>query len=62
MKKLSVIVPVYNVENYVDQCLCSLLNQELEDMEIIVINDGSTDRTREIVEEYQRKHPQKVIV
>lgn len=43
MIKLSVIVPVYNVEKYVLECINSLLNQSLDSMEIIVVNDGSTD-------------------
>jgi glycosyltransferase involved in cell wall biosynthesis len=52
--KLSVIVPVYNGEETIAQCLDALLNQDYpsEDYEIIVVNDGSTDRTREIVEQY----------
>ena len=41
--KLSVIVPVYNVEPYLRKCLESLANQTLEDMEVIVVNDGSPD-------------------
>ncbi|ENZ03210.1 hypothetical protein HMPREF1092_00396 [Clostridium thermobutyricum] len=47
MIKLSVIVPVYNVEKYVLECINSLLNQSLDSMEIIVVNDGSTDSSME---------------
>ena len=48
--KISVIVPAYNVEKYIEQCLNSISNQTYRNLEIIVINDGSTDRTREIIE------------
>lgn len=50
--RLSVIVPAYNVADYVEQCLDSLLNQTYENLEIIVINDGSTDGTGEICRRY----------
>ena len=43
--KVSVIVAAYNVENYIQRCLTSIINQTLKDIEIIVINDGSTDKT-----------------
>ena len=46
---VSVIVPVYNVEKYLDQCLSSLVNQTLESIEIIVVNDGSKDNSSIIV-------------
>lgn len=55
MKKVSIIVPVYNTENYLSTCLNSLLNQTLSDIEIICINDGSTDNSLEILEEYAKK-------
>ena len=51
MVKVSVIVPVYNVENYIEKCLDSLLNQTLDDIEIIVVNDGSTDNSANIIKE-----------
>ena len=47
MVKVSVIIPVYNVEQYLRQCLDSLLGQTLEDIELICINDGSTDNTKQ---------------
>jgi hypothetical protein len=53
---VSVIVPVYNVEKYIIQCLDSLLRQDLTSLEIIVVNDGSTDKTPGIVEKYARDH------
>lgn len=49
--KVSIIVPVYNVENYIEKCIKSLLNQTLEEIEIIVINDGSQDNSIKIIEE-----------
>ena len=55
MYKLSVIIPVYNVENYLNECLDSVINQTLEDMEIICIDDGSTDNSPYILKEYQKK-------
>ena len=55
MPKVSVLVPIYNVEKYLRQCLDSLINQTLEDIEIICINDGSTDSSPEIISEYQAK-------
>ena len=58
--KISVIVPVYNVENYLEKCLNSLVNQTLEEVEILVINDGSTDNSQEIIDEFQKKFPQKI--
>lgn len=56
MVKVSVIVPVYNVEKYLDKCLTSLVNQTLKDIEIIVVNDGSPDKSQKIVDKYVKKH------
>lgn len=55
MIKVSIIVPVYNVEKYLEKCLDSLLNQTLKDIEIICINDGSSDNSLLILENYSRK-------
>ena len=55
MPKVSVIIPVYNVEKYLRQCLDSVVNQTLKDIEIICVNDGSTDNSLEILEEYASK-------
>lgn len=52
--KISVIVPVYNVENYLRECLDSVINQTFEDIEIICVNDGSTDGSLTILKEYWR--------
>ena len=53
--KISVIIPVYNAERYLQQCLDSVLNQTLRDIEIICVNDGSTDSSHEILEEYAKR-------
>ena len=58
--KVSVIVPVYNVEKYIDKCLDSLVNQTLKDIEIIVVNDGSPDNSQKIIDKYVKKYPNKV--
>ncbi len=55
--KVSVIVPVYNVEKYLRRCLDSLVNQTFRDYEIIVVNDGSTDSSQDIIHEYVSKYP-----
>ena len=60
MKKVSVIVPVYNVEKYLIKSVDSLVNQTLEDIEIIVVNDGSTDNSKKIIETYKKKYPNKI--
>ena len=57
MKKVSIIVPVYNVKEYLRTCLDSLVGQSLKDIEIIVVDDGSTDGSSDIVREYEKKYP-----
>lgn len=61
MKKVSVIIPVYNVENYLRKCLDSLVNQTLKDIEIIIVNDGTPDNSQEIIDEYVKKYPKKIV-
>lgn len=58
--KVSVIVPVYNVEQYLEKCLDSLVRQTLNEIEIIVVDDGSQDNSRKIAEEFREKYPNKV--
>lgn len=53
--KVSVIVPVYNVETYLPECMDSLIHQTLKEIEIICVNDGSTDRSLELLEIYAAK-------
>lgn len=57
MAKVSIIVPVYNVEPYLRRCLDSLVNQTLNDIEILVINDSSLDNSQTIIDEYHAKYP-----
>ena len=57
MYKVSVVIPVYNGENYISTCLDSLVNQTLQELEVIVINDGSTDRTLDILNQYKQDYP-----
>lgn len=61
MAKVSVIVPVYNVEKYLKRCLDSLINQTLSDIDIICINDGSKDSSLQILEQYAQKDSRIVI-
>jgi glycosyltransferase involved in cell wall biosynthesis len=58
--KVSVIVPVYNVENYLAKCLDSLVRQTYQNIEILVVNDGSKDHSEHIIQEYAQKYPEKV--
>ena len=60
--KVSVIVPVYNVEKYLRQCLDSLVNQTLKEIEIICINDGTKDNSVEIINEYVKKCPNIILI
>ena len=56
MPKVSVIVPVYNVEKYIARCLNSLVNQTLDDLEIIVVNDGSKDNSEQIIKQFKKDY------
>ena len=53
--KISVIVPVYNVERYLDRCIQSILNQTLKELEIILVDDGSPDNCPALCDEYAQK-------
>lgn len=55
MAKVSLIVPIYNSSEYLNKCIDSLLNQTLKDIEIILINDGSTDKSEKIIKSYNDK-------
>ncbi|MGL5542680.1 MAG: glycosyltransferase family 2 protein, partial [Fusobacteriaceae bacterium] len=60
--ELSIIVPIYNVESYLRECLDSLYKIEGIDYEIILVNDGSTDSSLQIVREYEKQYGDKTIV
>ena len=62
MKKVSVIVPAYNAEKYIEKCLDSVLAQSFSDFEIVVVNDGSKDATLDILKRYQTQYPEKITV
>ena len=59
---ISIVVPVYNTSVYLPKCLDSLLNQTYPNIEIIVVNDGSTDNSAEVCNQYAKNHPNKIIV
>ena len=62
MKKISVIVPIYNVEKYLEKCLESIINQTFINLEIILINDGSTDFSGSICEKYKNKDNRIILI
>ena len=57
MIKISIIIPVYNAEKYLKKCIDSVINQNVESKEIILVNDGSIDNSQEIIDEYVAKYP-----
>ena len=61
MKSVSVIVPFYNVENYIEKCLQTLVGQTLDDIEIILVNDGSKDRSKIVVDKFLKQYPEKIV-
>lgn len=62
MIKVSVIIPVYNVEKYIEKCLVSVLNQTLREIEIICVNDGTKDHSMEIIDRYAKQDDRIIIV
>lgn len=62
MPLISLIIPVYNVENYLDECINSILNQTYQKLEIILIDDGSTDNSPSICDEYAKKDPRIIVI
>src|SRR5690606_21099984 len=62
MALISVIIPIYNVEDYLEKCLESLLSQTYSDLEIICVNDGSTDKSALIVEKYKNLDERIVLI
>lgn len=61
-KLVSIIVPIYNVETYLGQCLDSIINQTYKNLEIILIDDGSTDRSGKICNEYAKTEPRILVI
>lgn len=59
---ISVIIPVYNVEKYLEQCLDSVMNQTMKELEIILVNDGSTDNSGHICDRYAKKDSRIVVI
>jgi len=60
--KISVIIPVYNVEQYLRECLDSVMTQSYNDYEVICINDGSTDGSMAVLKEYAEKYPKVSVI
>ena len=56
MPRFSIVIPVYNTEEYLDKCLSSVFGQSFSDFEVIVVNDGSTDSSEKIVSDYMKKY------
>ncbi|MGH4118116.1 glycosyltransferase family 2 protein [Clostridium sp.] len=59
---VSIIIPVYNVQEYLSECLDSVINQTIKNKEIIIVNDGSTDNCSKILTEYKMKFPELIII
>lgn len=60
--KISIVIPIYNVEQYLEQCLSSIQAQKYDDLEVICVNDGSTDDSRKILTEWATHFPQMRII
>lgn len=62
MKTVSVVVAVYNCEQYIDKCIQSVLGQTFQDFELLLVNDGSTDNSAEILRDYAKRYPKQIRV
>ena len=60
--KISIIIPAYNVQEYIKQCLESIINQTYKNLEIIVVNDGSKDKTLDIIESIAKDDPRIIVI
>lgn len=60
MKDISIIIPVYNAENFIAECLNSILKNDFDNIEIIAINDGSVDKSFEILDDFRSRYPEKI--
>ena len=61
MIKVSVVIPVYNMETYIEECLDSIFSQTLKEIEVLCIDDGSTDRSYEILKKYREKYKNLIV-
>ena len=61
MPKVTVIVPIYNVEKYLARCIDSLVNQTLNEIEIVLVNDGTKDSSGKIAMQYAKQYKEKII-
>lgn len=59
---VSIIVPIYNVEKYLERCICSILCQTYSNLEIILVNDGSTDNSKSIIDKYSKKDERIIVI
>lgn len=57
MVKISIIIPIYNAEKYLEKCLDSIKSQLLDGLQVILVNDGSTDNSEKIIDSYINKYP-----
>ena len=62
MSKVSIVVPVYNAEPYLDNCIQSLVNQTFSDIEIVLVNDGSKDKSGDVIDKWRKKDARVVCV
>ena len=62
MPQISVIVPIYNVESYLNNCITSIINQTFKDLEIILIDDGSTDNSSKICDNYANNDTRIIVI
>ena len=60
--KISIIIPVYNREQYLKQCLNSIIFQSMKEIEIICVNDGSTDKSLNILKDYAKKDKRIIVI
>lgn len=62
MKKISVIVPIYNAESYLEECIDSIIGQTYNNLEVILVNDGSRDQSLQICKEYEKKDERIIVI
>ena len=62
MVKISIIIPLYNAEKYIERCLNSLIKQNDSSFEVIIVNDGSKDNTISIIRDFEKQYPNKIIL